>query len=125
MTRHRPADHDPGPDDASPLDFCGWCFDWISREAEHFTHAVDRSVADPVEAAFFEGRIDDHLVFGIVPQPGCHPEVAGAGAVVVLCSDDCRTDLQLAIARHEARWRAMSCRRAFRRPPNASVQKTS
>jgi hypothetical protein len=93
------------PREPSPLDFCGWCFEWIDEDADHLRERLDRSVADSRNSLFFDGHIDGRAVFGIVPQPGCAPELAGAGAVVILCSESCRQELQIAVARHEARAR--------------------
>ena len=109
MAGDQPSQLDDAPDDdsghESPLDFCGWCFESIDRDAEHIPHALDRSIANPGNSYFFEGRIDDHLVFGIVPQPGCIPAYADAGAVVILCSEMCRAELQIAVIRHQRRGR--------------------
>lgn len=103
----------PGPrasrkrreDDRTPLDCCAWCLKWIGRRADRRVVPLELAEAPAPGEHFAEILIDDHPLFGIVPQPGSPYLEAGAHLVVIVCGVRCAEALEEGLRADAARGR--------------------
>ncbi len=92
-------------DDRSPLDCCAWCLRWLRSTAGR--HAIPLQLLEAPTSGqhFVELMIDNHLLLGIVPQPGSEYAEAGAHAIVIVCGDTCAESLEQGLRNDETRAR--------------------
>lgn len=95
-------------DDRSPLDCCVWCLRWIRSEADRRVVPLLLAGAPVAGELLAEIVIDDHPMFGIVPQPGSWYAENGAHLVVIVCGPSCEEALQQGLSHDAARARGES-----------------